>query len=182
MFKYFKKDNNLKSITITTLFVIFMIVFLLNNKKISDTEIVKISDSDSKVYLLDKAIQSQNRYSECIDEVSRVYEEKKINSLSPEIIEKTKICKSSIVKKVSKIFGSKYLVEYYQEMPQECMSEKIVTNFLNIEVDMKNKKSVGTWQNGVNFTESMISDINNSLVPVDCKSYAEFITTLEVLK
>ncbi|OGF32583.1 hypothetical protein A2478_00005 [Candidatus Falkowbacteria bacterium RIFOXYC2_FULL_36_12] len=177
-----KKQNYLILGFVVVAVIITIAVVLFNTPKINDSEITQITDSNSEVLLLNKVIQSQNRFSDCIDEVAKVYEEQGIKQLTPEIIEKTRRCKSSVSKEVTKISGDNYLVKYNQNMPEDCKSARTVSNLLNVEVNIHTKETAGNWQNGIVFSESAIQDIENSLEPKDCKAYADYIGSHGTLK
>src|SRR3989338_2241516 len=170
-----KKQSYLILGIIVVVVIAVIAFFLSNTPKINNTKVMQIANSNSEVLLLNKVIQSQNRFSDCIDEVASIYEQQGIKQLTPEIIEKTRRCKSSVSKEVTKISGNKYLVRYNQDMPEDCKSPRTVSNLLNVEVDMDTKESIVSWQNGITFSESAIQDIENSLEPKDCQSYAEYI-------
>lgn len=176
------KQNYLILGIIVVAVIAVIAVFLSNTPKINDTEVTQIANSNSEVLLLNKVIQSQNRFSDCIDEVAKVYEQQGIKQLIPGIIEKTRRCKSSVSKEVNKISGNKYLIKYNQDMPEDCKSSRTVSNLLNVEVDMDTKESIGRWQNGIIFSESAIQDIESSLEPKDCLSYAEYIGSQGTLR
>ena len=177
-----KKNNYLIMGIILVVVIAIIAIFLSNPSKIDDNEVTQITDTNSEVLLLNKVIQSQNRFGDCIDDVAKIYEQQGIKQLTPEIIEKTRRCKSSISKEVTKISGNKYLVKYNQEMPEECKSARTVSNLLNVEIDMDTKETVAKWQNGITFSESAIQDIENSLEPSDCQSYADYIGSHGTLK
>ena len=170
-----EENNYLITGIIIVVVIAIIAIFLSNTPKINDTEVTQIADSNSEVLLLNKVIQSQNRFGDCIDDVAKVYEQQGIKQLTSEIIEKTRRCKSSITKEVTQVSGNKYLVKYNQEMPDECKSARTASNLLNVEVDINTKETVASWQNGITFSESAIQDIENSLEPTDCQSYAEYI-------
>ncbi len=162
--------------------IVIIAIVLFNTPKVSDIEVTQIADTNSEALLLNKIIQSQNRFSDCIDEVAKVYEQQGVKQLTSEIIEKTRRCKSSVSKKVAKISRDKYLVIYNQHIPEDCKSARTVSSLLNVEVNMNTKETVSDWQNEIVFSESAIQNIENSLEPTDCQAYAQYIGSYGILK
>lgn len=176
------KKKNLMSGIILVVSIAIIIISYFNAPKFTNAEIMGIADSNQEVLLLNKVILSQNRLSDCIDDIAKVYEQQGIKQLTPEIIEKTRRCKISISKEVIKINGDKYTVKYNQDMPEDCKSAKTISNLLDVEVNLNTKETVGNWQSGIVFSESAIKDIENSIEPKDCEAYAQYIGSHGTLK
>jgi hypothetical protein len=172
------------------LFVIAVVIavgtFIITNKQeVGDEEVLSMADNTKEAQLLDKVIQSQNRIADCIDEVAKIYQQEGNKELTPEIIAKTKMCKSSVKKDIAKINEGTYLVKYSQVMPEGCGGAGTVSGLLNVEVNINTQKTVSNWQNGLTFSDAAIQDIEKSLEPKDCESFAQYIRsygTLETLE
>ena len=142
---------------------------------VPDNEIYKVSDSLEEVILLGDLIKSQNRFGLCINEVADMYKVKLGRVLSESTIAKAGQCISTVSKKRSEAEDGIAIVTYSQELPEACKSSRTLSDLLKVEVYTNTLQSKAEWLNGIKFMQTQINDIENSLKPVDCKAYAEFI-------
>ena len=81
-------------------------------------------------------------------------------------------CSSVVIKNVSKTGLNVYLVKYNKMMPAGCPNAGALTDLLDIKVNMGNKQTTATWQNGLFFSDIAMKNIDNIIQHEDCTAYA----------
>ena len=178
-----KINENIGLIIVVVTFVLvggYVSNYYLQNRihNLSDDKVYKISDSTKDVILLNKMIMSQNKFGECINEIALLYKEKTGKDYPIGDAEKSKQCISKLNKKIIRTLDKNYLVNYTQELPEECKSGRTSSELLKVEIDAKTLESNPVWAGGITMsqiTQKQKDDIDKSLTFTDCKSYAEYV-------
>jgi len=167
------KKNSQIIVAIIVIGIIFLYTFRSGNSFPKNQKALSLANTAPEALLLSQLIDSQNRFADCIDEISKI----STVPFSTEQIEKGKICRSSISTEVLKTGKNTYQVFYMQNLPVGCASQNTVLKPLSITVDVSTGQASAEWQNGISFSDKSMQNIRESIQTKDCKAFAEYITT-----
>jgi hypothetical protein len=144
---------------------------------LAEQDAIKKADMTSDVSFLNDLVKSQNRFASCINEVAAAYASTTGKVMPPAYLANARQCLVTIKKTVSSAGNGVYTVDYAQSLPETCKSARTLSDLLKVQVDTGSSTVKPEWQSGIVLDQKTIDNTEASLKPLDCKGYAEFVTT-----